>query len=222
MTNGSNGKLDERMKPRLIVLVSGSGSNLQALIDAIRIGHLEAEIALVVSNRIKAYALERAQNAKLETLYAPLKPYSDAGKPREEYDTDLAAKLEPYRPDLIVQAGWMHVFTPTFLERFPHRVINLHPALPGEFDGKDAINRAWNAHRERSLERSGAMIHWVIPKVDAGEVIVSRELEFLENDTLPEFEARMHALEHELIVEGTRRALERMDERGKRKEERET
>ena len=201
------------MKPRLVVLVSGSGTNLQALADAIRVGHLEAEIALVVSNRIKAYALERAKSAGLPTLYFPLKPYSDAGKPREAYDADLAARLEPHAPELIVQAGWMHVFTPAFLEPFRGRTINLHPALPGEFDGKDSIARAWNAHRERGLERSGVMVHWVIPQVDAGEVIVSRELAFLEDDTLERFEARVHALEHELIVEGVRRALERHPKR---------
>jgi folate-dependent phosphoribosylglycinamide formyltransferase PurN len=79
------------VKPRLVVLISGGGTNLQALMDAINAGVLEAEICLVVSNRKEAYGLERAKNAKLETLYAPLKPYRDAGKSREEYDADLAA-----------------------------------------------------------------------------------------------------------------------------------
>jgi formyltetrahydrofolate-dependent phosphoribosylglycinamide formyltransferase len=195
------------VKPRLIVLISGGGTNLQALIDAINAGVLEAEICLVVSNRKAAYGLERAKNAKLETLYEPLKPYRDAGKSREEYDSDLAARLAEFKPDLIVQAGWMHILSPAFLEKFPRRVINLHPALPGEFDGANAIARAWEAHKQSGLERTGAMIHWVIPKVDAGEVIISREVEFLENDTLDSFEARLHSVEHLLIVEGTRRAL---------------
>ena len=195
------------MKPRIVVLISGGGTNLQALIDAINAGVLEAKICLVVSNRKAAYGLERAKNAKLETLCAPLKPYRDAGKTREEYDADLAAKLEAFKPDLIVQAGWMHILSPAFLEKFPRRVINLHPALPGEFDGANAIDRAWGAHKNAGLERTGAMIHWVIPKVDAGEVIISREIEFLENDTLDSFEARLHSVEHQLIVEGTRRAL---------------
>jgi formyltetrahydrofolate-dependent phosphoribosylglycinamide formyltransferase len=194
-------------QPRLVVLISGGGTNLQALIDAINAGVLAAEICLVVSNRKEAYGLERAKNAKLETLYAPLKPYRDAGKTREEYDADLAVSLAKFEPDLIVQAGWMHILSPAFLEKFLRRVINLHPALPGEFDGANAIVRAWEAHKKSNLERTGAMIHWVIPKVDAGEVIISREIEFLENDTLDSFEARLHSVEHQLIVEGTRRAL---------------
>ena len=194
-------------KPKLVVLISGGGTNLQALIDAINAGVLEAEICLVVSNRKAAYGLERAKNAKLETLYAPLKPYRDAEKTREDYDADLAAKLEAFKPALIIQAGWMHILSLAFLEKFPRRVINLHPALPGEFDGANAVARAWEAHKNAGLERTGAMIHWVIPKVDAGEVIISREIEFLENDTLDSFEARLHSVEHQLIVEGTRRAL---------------
>jgi formyltetrahydrofolate-dependent phosphoribosylglycinamide formyltransferase len=195
------------VKPRIVVLISGGGTNLQALIDAINAGVLEAEICLVVSNRKDAYGLERAKNAKLETLYAPLKPYRDAGKTREEYDADLASSIAKFEPDLIVQAGWMHILSPAFLEKFPRRVINLHPALPGEFDGANAIVRAWEAHKKSGLERTGAMIHWVIEDVDAGEVIISREVEFLENDTLDSFEARLHSVEHQLIVEGTRRAL---------------
>ena len=195
------------MKPQIVVLISGGGTNLQALIDAINVGVLEAEICLVVSNRKAAYGLERAKNAKLETLYAPLKPYRDAGKTREEYDVDLAVSIAKLKPDLIIQAGWMHILSPVFLEKFPRRVINLHPALPGEFDGANAIVRAWEAHKKSNLERTGAMIHWVIPKVDAGEVIISREIEFLENDTLDSFEARLHSVEHQLIVEGTGRAL---------------
>jgi formyltetrahydrofolate-dependent phosphoribosylglycinamide formyltransferase len=194
-------------KPRLVVLISGGGTNLQALIDAIKAGVLEAEICLVVSNRKDAYGLERAKNAKLETLYVPLKPYRDAGKSREEYDADLASSIAKFEPDLIVQAGWMHILSTAFLDRFPRRVINLHPALPGEFDGANAIARAWEAHKKSNLERTGVMIHWVIPQVDAGEVIISREVEFLEDDTLDSFEARLHMLEHQLIVEGTRRAL---------------
>ncbi len=200
------------MKPRIVVLISGGGTNLQALIDAINVGVLEAEICLVVSNRKDAYGLERAKNAKLETLYVPLKSYRDAGRSREEYDADLASSLEKFQADLIVQAGWMHILSPSFLERFPRRVINLHPALPGEFDGLHSIARAWDAHKNTGLERTGAMIHWVIPEVDAGEVIISREIEFLENDTLDLFEARLHSVEHQLIIEGVRRALKSLSQ----------
>lgn len=200
------------MKPRLVVLISGGGTNLQALIDAINAGVLEAEICLVVSNRKDAYGLERAKNAKLETLYAPLKPYRDAGRSREEYDSDLASSIAKFKPDLIVCAGWMHIDSGALIEKFQGQIINLHPALPGEFDGLNSIARAWDAHKSLGLERTGVMIHWIIPEVDAGEVIISREIEFLENDTLDSFEARLHSVEHQLIVEGVRRALKSLSQ----------
>src|SRR5688500_20385047 len=92
---------------RLIVLISGSGTNLQAIMDAIAKGHIKAEIAAVVSNRKNAYGLVRAAEAGIETLYFPMKPYTDAGKSRADYDADLAAKVKAYNPDLIVLAGWM-------------------------------------------------------------------------------------------------------------------
>src|SRR5687768_10358427 len=103
---------------RLVVLISGSGTNLQAIIDAIKAKHLKAEIVAVVSNRRAAFGLNRAEQAGIETLYFPLKAYTDAGKSREDYDADLAEKLKAYKPDLIVLAGWMHIVSPVFLDAF--------------------------------------------------------------------------------------------------------
>ena len=118
---------------RLVVLISGSGSNLQALLDACQDGRLPARVAAVVSNRRDAYGLVRAQQASVPTLYFPLKPYSDQGLPRETYDRDLAALISCFQPDLIVCAGWMQVLTPIFITPFADCLINLHPALPGQF-----------------------------------------------------------------------------------------
>jgi formyltetrahydrofolate-dependent phosphoribosylglycinamide formyltransferase len=196
------------MKPRAIVFISGSGSNLQALIDATQNGSLEADIALVVSNRKAAFGLERAKNAGLETLYFPLKPYRDAGKTREEYDADLAARVARYNPDLIVLAGWMHIDSGILCETFRGRIINLHPALPGEFPGAHAIEDAFAAWQRGEISRSGCMVHEVIPELDAGKPIVTREVPFLEGDTLESYATRVHAAEHEIIVEATRRVLE--------------
>ena len=117
--------------PKIIVFISGSGSNLQALMDAVENGRLSAQIALVVSNRKAAYGLVRAKEAGIPTLYHPFKPYRDAGKSRDAYEADLAAKIKPFQPDLIVLAGWMHILGADFLTQFPNQVINLHPALPG-------------------------------------------------------------------------------------------
>jgi formyltetrahydrofolate-dependent phosphoribosylglycinamide formyltransferase len=191
---------------RLIVLVSGSGSNLQALIDAIRDGALAAEIVLVVSNRGAAYALERARGAGIPTLYVPLKPYTEARRSRAEYDADLAAQLVQHSPDLIVLAGWMHVFSAAFLDHLPARVINLHPALPGVLAGKDSLRGTFEAAQRGEPVPTGCMVHEVVPEVDAGAVIDVEPVPVMPDDTLDTFAARMHAAEHALIV----RALVRL------------
>lgn len=194
--------------PRLVVLISGGGSNLQALIDAVQQGALDAEIALVVSNRRKAYGLERAKTAGIPTLYFPLKPYRDAGQDRAEYDRDLAEHISRYHPDLIVMAGWMHIVDPVFLEHFPGQVINLHPALPGRFPGADAIRRTFDAYHRGEVDHAGCMVHYVVPEVDAGPVIAQATVAITPMDNLSDFERNMHAAEHQLIVMATRLALD--------------
>lgn len=194
-------------KPRLAVLISGSGTNLQALLDATQRGDLSAEIVLVVANRRQAYGLVRAAQAGIPTDYFPLKPYTDAGQSRALYDADLAQRVAAASPDLIVLAGWMHVLSPAFLHRFPGRVINLHPALPGQFVGTQAIERAFAAFQAGEIDQSGCMVHYVIPEVDAGPVIETAVVPIYPTDNLEAFAARMHAAEHRLIVAATRRAL---------------
>ncbi|MBK8984620.1 MAG: phosphoribosylglycinamide formyltransferase [Chloroflexi bacterium] len=196
-------------KPRLIVFVSGSGTNLQALIDAVARDELTAEIVLVVANRRQAYGLERAARAGIPTRYFTLKPYHDAAKSRADYDSDLAELVAAYVPDLIVLAGWMHVLSPAFLNHFPNRVINLHPALPGQFIGTGAIERAFAAFQAGEAEHSGCMVHYVIPEVDAGPVLDTAVVPLYPGDSLDDFAARMHAAEHQLIVQATRLALNR-------------
>lgn len=186
---------------RLVVMISGGGTNLQAIMDAIQGRQLKAQIAAVVSNRKNAYGLVRAKEANIPTEYFPLKPYKDAGKSREQYDADLAARIASFQPDLIVLAGWMHILSPAFLDHFPKRVINLHPALPGQFSGTQAIERAYEASRTEGLRYSGVMVHYAIPEVDAGAVIVSAKVPILRDDTLETFEKRMHMTEHNIIVQ---------------------
>jgi len=196
---------------RLAVLISGGGTNLQAIIDATAAGRLDAEIAVVVSNKSKAFGLERARRARIETLVFTAKGYRGREGWRADFDADLAARVVEHRPDLIVLAGWMHVLSERFLERFPRRVINLHPALPGQFAGTRAIERAFEAHQRGELERSGVMVHWVIPEIDAGDPITTAEVPFVSGDTMEEFEARVHETEHRLIVEAIETALNEMD-----------
>ena len=185
---------------RLAVLISGSGSNLQAIIDAIGSGALNAEIGLVASNRKAAYGLTRAEQAGIPTFYFPLKPYTEQGQSRDDYDRDLAEKIAACRPDWVVLAGWMHVFSPAFLEAFPNRVINLHPALPSVLPGIDAISRTYDAYQRGELTGGGCMVHFVVPEVDAGAVIAQADVPIAPDDTLEDFEARLHATEHHLIV----------------------
>jgi formyltetrahydrofolate-dependent phosphoribosylglycinamide formyltransferase len=192
---------------RIAVLISGNGSNLQALIDAVQRGELDAKIAVVISNRKAAYGLIRAEQAGLPTLYAPLKPFTDQGKSRAEYDLDLADKLTPYAVDWIVLAGWMHIFSADFLERFPNQVINLHPALPGAFPGTDAIERAFEAFQRGEVAGGGLMVHYVVPEVDAGEVIAQSPVPIQPNDTLDTFTERVHEYEHRLLVEAMKSVL---------------
>ena len=189
---------------RLAVLISGNGSNLQALIDATQVGELEAKIVAVVSNRRDAYGLVRAEQANIPTLYFPLKTYLEAGHSREAYDADLAKMVLAYQPDLLILAGWMHVLSPAFLDFFPGRVLNLHPALPGQFAGTHAIQRAYEAFQRGEIEHTGIMIHWVIPEIDAGPVIATANVPIYMTDSLADLETRMHATEHRLLVEAIR------------------
>ena len=194
-------------KPNIVVLISGSGSNLQAIIEAVADGRIQANISLVISNRKAAYGLVRAAEHGIPTYYHPLKPYKDAGKSRDEYEADLAAKIAPLAPDLVVLAGWMHILGAGFLRQFPNKVINLHPALPGQFVGTHAIERAFAAFAQGEITHSGCMIHYAIPEVDAGAVIVQAEVPIYASDTLDDFAQRMHEVEHQIMVTAVQKVL---------------
>jgi len=195
------------MPPRIVVMISGKGTNLNALITAINKKKLWANIALVVSNRKEAYGLQIAERNKIPTLYFPLKSYLNDGKTREQYDADLAEKVSAYKPNLIVLAGWMHVFSPSFLNRFPNKVINLHPALPGKFPGKDAIQDAYDAFQKGEVRYSGCMVHYVVPEVDAGAVIRQIVVPIRIKEPIEAFERRMHLNEHYLLPRAVNKVL---------------
>ncbi len=195
---------------RLVVLVSGNGTNLQAIIDACEAGRLPARVVAVISNRKRAYALERARRHGIPTHVHLLKPYLQAGRTRRDYDADLADLVARYDPDLIVLAGWMHILSMAFLSRFPHKVINLHPALPGQFPGMHAIERAWEAYRRGEISHTGVMVHWVPDEeVDAGPVIATETVPIYPNDTLETLTERVHQVEHRLLVAAIAQVLAR-------------
>ncbi|KZV71987.1 phosphoribosylglycinamide formyltransferase, partial [Peniophora sp. CONT] len=212
---------------RIAVLISGSGSNLQALIDAQGTDRLpNAQIVLVLSNRKAAYGLTRAQSANppIPTDYLALQPYLKAnlGKTREDYDGEIARRVLQSKPDLVVLAGWMHILSERFIDVLSGHtalegvappthsipVINLHPALPGAFDGAHAIERTYEAFQKGEIKCGGAMVHRVIKEVDRGEPIVVREVEIKKDEPIADFEERLHTTEWEIIVEGTRNVLD--------------
>lgn len=197
------------MSKRIVVLISGSGTNLQALIDA---KYPDASICLVLSNRKAAYGLERARSASppIPTAYLALQPYlkSHPGHTRSHYDAEVAKIVLEAKPDVVVLAGWMHVLGESFLDLLKGvPVINLHPALPSEFDGTHSIERAFEAWKKGETTRSGCMVHRVVKEVDRGAPVLVREVPFQEGDTLESFETRLHAAEWEVIVEATRTVL---------------
>ncbi|GAB4480565.1 MAG: phosphoribosylglycinamide formyltransferase [Anaerolineales bacterium] len=182
---------------RLVVLISGNGSNLQAILDACASGEISASVAAVVSNKFEAYGLIRAQRAGVEALYFP----KLENESRAEYDSRLAVFVASRQPDYVVLAGWMRLLTASFLSRFPQRVINLHPALPGTFPGTHAIERAYESFRRGEIEHSGVMVHFVPDEgVDNGPVLAFEQVPIFSDDTLELFEARVHAAEHRLLV----------------------
>jgi formyltetrahydrofolate-dependent phosphoribosylglycinamide formyltransferase len=191
-----------------VVLISGNGTNLQAVMDACASGDLNAKVVTVISNRKAAYGLERALKARIPTIYLPLKAYTAAGRPREDYDKLLAERVAQLRPDLVVLAGWMHVLSPVFLERFPGRIINLHPAPPGKFAGTNAIERTFEAYQRGELTEGGVMVHHAAPEVDGGAVIAQDTVPILPGDTMEDFEARVHKKEHALLVSAIKAVLE--------------
>lgn len=188
---------------RLAVLISGNGSNLQALLDQIDAGYLAAEVSVVISNRPNAHGLERAERAGIPTEVLALADGAD----RPTYDAALASLVDRYSPDLIVLAGWMLVLGPEFLRHFSQKVINLHPALPGIFPGTHAIERAYAAFQEGTIKHTGVMVHYVIAEVDAGPVIVIEPVPIFPQDSLADLEERIHFVEHNLIVAAVDMAL---------------
>ena len=189
---------------RLVVLISGNGSNLQAILDACRSGALPAEVAAVISNKSDAYGLERAKLAGLPALALPKRREID----RHDYDRALAEQVAAFQPDWIVLAGWLRLLSLEFLGRFAGRVVNIHPALPGTFPGLDAIERAFAAWQHGAIDHSGVMIHLVPDEgVDSGPVLAQERVDFLPGDTLESFAQRMHALEHCLYVKTLHRLI---------------
>lgn len=178
------------MSRRLGILISGRGSNLQSIIDAIRRGELDAEIAVVVSNRAEAAGLMRAREAGLQTVCLLQKDYAS----RELYDAAVAQVLRANRVDLVCLAGFMRLVGEPLLRAFPDRILNIHPSLLPSFPGLDAQRQAL----EYGVKVSGATVHLVNAELDGGAVVLQAAVPVLDTDTVESLSARILVEEHRL------------------------
>lgn len=190
---------------RLVVLISGNGGNLQAVLDACAMGVLPAQVASVFSNKPDAFGLQRASKANVPAIALPF--HKALHGSRAGYDALLAELVALFQPDLIVCAGWMRIFSPGFVRRFAGKVINLHPALPGMFAGAHGIEDGYAAFQRGEIAHTGAMVHYVDEGVDTGPAILTADVPIHPHDTLADLEVRMHDAEHKLIVQAIGKVL---------------
>ena len=182
-----------RVPLRIGVLVSGSGTNLQAIIDRIAAGELNASIELVVSSRPSAYGLKRAEAAGIQTLTLSKEVYADP----VQADEIIAAELRAHGVEYVIMAGYMRKVHDPILAAFPNRVVNLHPALLPSFPGAHAIADAY----ARGVKVTGVTVHFANADYDAGPIIAQRALAVEEGWTVDELEEHIHRIEHELYPE---------------------
>jgi len=175
---------------KLGVLVSGSGSNLQAIIDNIEAGRLDARIQVVISNLVGVYALERAQKHGIPTMVLPHK-----GLKREEYDQKIVEALKAREVELVILAGFMRIITPVLLRAFPLRVMNIHPALLPSFPG----THVWQAEVDYGVKFAGCTVHFVDEGTDTGPIVMQAVVPVYDDDTAETLNARILKQEHKIF-----------------------
>jgi phosphoribosylglycinamide formyltransferase 1 len=185
-------------RKRVAILISGRGSNMAALIEAAKAADYPAEIALVLSNVADAGGLVRARDAGIATDVIEHKPF---GKDREAFDRAVHAALERHRVEIVCLAGFLRLLTPWFVERWKGRLVNIHPSLLPAFKGLNTHARAI----AEGAKKHGATVHFVVPELDSGPVILQESIEVLPDDTPESLAARVLAVEHRLYPLALRR-----------------
>lgn len=175
---------------KAVVLISGGGSNLQAFIDHIANGKLDVEISLVISNVASAYGLERAEKAGIQHDCIDHKAFAS----RDDFDRALMTRIDQAQPDIVILAGFMRILTADFVNHYANRLVNIHPSLLPKFTGVNTHQRAIDAGEQWH----GASIHFVIPELDAGPVILQGRLAINSDDTAESLQQRIHKIEHKL------------------------
>ena len=188
---------------KIVVLISGEGTNLQYLLNLIDSGVVNAKVVSVISNVANANGLNRAKAYNIPTHVIE---FNKDNETREQYNIRLSNLVSQYRYDVIYCLGWLFILGKEFLSQHS-RIINLHPALPGELPGQNVVEKAFNAYKEGKLNRTGVMVHEVIEKIDAGSTLSSRMVLFNQDDTLETFKTRMSFAEKEVVLEGLQRFM---------------
>ena len=181
---------------RLVVLISGNGSNLQAIIDNIENHNLPAQIVAVISNNADAFGLKRAQKAGIETEIFSHRDYPD----RQQYDLALQKLIDGYQPDLIILAGFMRILSHEFVQHYSNKMMNVHPSLLPKYKGLNTHQRAIDAGEKEH----GCSVHFVTPELDDGPVILQAKVPIKDDDTAETLAARVHEQEHRIFPEAIR------------------
>ena len=181
------------------ILLSGRGSNFEAIADNIDAGRLAAKISIVISNRADAGGIESARRRRLNALVIPSK-----GRQREEHDRDVVAALRQANVDLVILAGYMRLLSPWFIQQFPQRILNIHPSLLPAFPGLEAQKQAF----DYGVQISGCSVHFVDEHLDHGPIIVQRAVPVLPDDDEHTLAARILEQEHKAYTEAIRIVIE--------------
>ena len=176
------------MSQKIVVLISGSGSNLQAIIDAVSAGQINGQICAVISNRPDAYGLTRAADAGIESLVLDHREFES----REAYDDALMKKIDAFSPDLVVLAGFMRILTPSLVQNYLGRMLNIHPSLLPKYQGLNTHQRAIDAKDKEH----GVSVHFVTEELDGGPVVLQAKVDIHPDDTAQALAERVHKQEH--------------------------
>ena len=193
---------------KIAVLISGGGTNLQALIDAIKQKKINAKIDAVISNRKDAYGLIRAKNENIDALCFSKKDFPDS----EQYDARIITELKKRNIDLVVLAGYLNILTKKFIAEYGGKIINIHPALLPKFGGKGM----WGMHVHTAVidakeKESGATVHFVTAGIDEGEIILQGKVAVSEVDTPEKLAEKVHKVEYEIFPKAIKKVLEQMN-----------
>jgi len=181
---------------KIAVFCSGKGTNLQAIIDAVKTGRLKVSIALVISDNKNAYALSRAKKAGIKNVFIDPNNFLD----KAAFEARIIEELKKEKIDLIVLAGFMRILSTGFVKNFKNKIINIHPALLPAFKGAHAIKDAFLY----GVKVTGVTVHFVDEKTDHGPIILQEAIRIEEKDTLESLEARIHKIEHKIYPQAIR------------------